>query len=187
MKNKDKQDIEDGSEAQDDAMEGSLSSRSFLEDQQLSQTKNYPSDVTPQDMYQYKKMRINPNADTDFSGLIDKDFTLANMGGEKPNLQEKRFAVGTYNLVKSVFVNDVFFADKNGFLAVDAFGTPLSQKVFDNEFEPVLTFLLGDIKSELAGSRALGSQREAVLDITTNLKKSVDKRRDDNNRSYGLG
>lgn len=192
MNKKEKKEYAEGAEFQEEMNENSGDSETFAKDMTLTQVKNYPSDVTPQDMYQYKKLRINPEALADYPGLVDKDFVLANMSGEKPNLQQKRFEVGTFNLVKSVFVTDVVteFYDKYGNLVIDEeTGNPfcVKKKMFDPQFEPILDFLKGDIKSELVGSRALGGNtREAVLDVTTNLSKTVEKKKERDTKQFGL-
>lgn len=191
MNKKEVKEARQGADLQEDINESSGDSSSFSQDIQLGQMKNYPSEAMPQDMYQYKKMRINPDAVADFPGLVDKDFVMANMTGDKPNLQQKRFEVGTFNLVKSVFVTEkiVEFVDATGNTILDEKGEALCirKNMFDSDFEPILEFLRGDIKSELVGSRALdGYTREAVLDITTSLRKEVDKRREEKKSNFGL-
>jgi hypothetical protein len=188
MNKKEKRDFEEGVEFQGDLDEGS--SGEIARDIDLSQHKNYPSEVTPQDLFQYKKMRMKPESSSDFPGNIDKDWVLSNMSGNKPNLQQKKFESGTFLLIKAVFVKraKVPILDVDGSQVVMG-GKPLffEGKVFDDAFQGVLDYVLSGIKSELVGSRGMGSDREAVLDITTGFRKQIEKKKSQDGKVFGMG
>lgn len=74
------------------------------DDQQIqsdfhSKDKFYPSDMNPQDFYQWKRLIVVPEASEDFKSKIDKDVTLANIGGVKPSLAELDFLLTTIELI----------------------------------------------------------------------------------------
>jgi hypothetical protein len=169
-----------------------LEEESGVDESQMKVTpqKLYPSDILPTDFYQYKKMRIIPDATADFGGVIDKDMVLSNLGGEKPNLHRINFVVETLELVNNVFVVEklVQVYDSNNNLIVDEKGNPVTVKrmVFDDTFHSIRRHLLASVKCLLTGSRAMGSDREAVLDITTTLKKDIMRKREQEKRRIGL-
>lgn len=189
MKKSDRDDVEEMQDIQQDSQESD--NQSIQQDFALAQSKNYPSDMLPQDMFQYKKLRMVPESRAEFEQVIDKDFVLANVEGKLPTIEESKFQVGTYNLVRQVFVCEELIPlfDKEGNQVLLADGTPMyiKNKGFDRAFEPIANFLLGDLKSAIVLSRAKGKDREAVLDITTNLQKTVKKNRDMENRTMGFG
>jgi len=188
MDKKDRKDYEEASEMQSDMEEASSSE--IARDMEMSRQKNYPSGVIPQDLYQYKRMRMQPESSADFPGQIDKDWVLANVSGQKPNLQQKRFEIGTYLLLKSVFTKNVKvpLTDAGG-QQISLEGKPafFEGKVFDDAFAPVAEYVLSMVKSELVGSRGMGADREAVLDITTGFRKMVEKKKAQEGRTIGLG
>ena len=139
------------------------------------ETKSYVSDENPSDIYQYKKMRLVPNSEAEFQGLVDKDVVLANIKDTKPDPKYLRF------LTETIIALDVFSVEKDMKLPVyDSNGNItkyVQQKVIvpDPEFDIIRAFLRGSLKSDLTMSRAMGSQREAVLDRTSNIGKSITK------------
>ena len=56
--------------------------------------------------------------------------------------------------------------------------------VADPEFDVIRAFLKGSYKSDLTLSRAMGREREAVLDRTSNIGKNISKEVNKNNK-YG--
>jgi hypothetical protein len=188
MNKREKADYAEAAEMQGDMEEAS--SGEIARDIDMTQHKQYPSGIIPQDLYQYKRMRMQPESSADFPGQIDKDWVLANISGDKPNLQQKKFEVGTYQLVKSIFVKKAMIPllDKDG-EPVLINGKPafFEGKIFDDAFQPVADYLLSSIKSELVGSRGMGGDREAVLDITTGFRKQVEKKRTQEGKILGMG
>ena len=139
------------------------------------ETKQYVSDENPSDIYQYKKMRLVPNSEAEFQGLVDKDVVLSNIKDSKPDPRYLRF------IAETIIAMDVFSVkrvmkvpqfDSNGkFLEyVDEIVS-----VPDPEFDIIRAFLKGSFKADLTMSRAMGSQREAVLDRTSNIGKTITK------------
>lgn len=189
MKRSERKDMNESIEAQQDMED--MSSREFAMDAELGKQKNYASGTIPQDLFQYKRMRILPESSSDFEGILDKDFVLSNMAGSKPSLQIKKFEVGTLLLIKSIFVKkqNIPLLDKEGQQIVMD-GTPVfyEGKVFDEEFAPVSEYVLALIKSELVGSRGMGNDREAILDVTSSLRKTVEKKKaESQNKIVGFG
>jgi hypothetical protein len=188
MNKKEKREFRDNVSFQDDL--GEDDNERIRSDLSLVDRKNYPSESVPQDFFQFKLQRMNPDASADFRGSIDKDWVLANIGGKKPNLSELSFKLGTHTLIKSVFVVDkvIPLLDSNGEQVVSG-GKPLffEGTVFDDTFQPVLDYVLGDIKSLLVGSRAIGGDREAVLLEQQGFKKVVERRKEQQGKVFGLG
>jgi hypothetical protein len=186
---KQRKEYEENMALQDDATEEDEDR--IQQEMNLAERKNYPSDSVPQDFFQFKLQRMNPNASTDFRGSIDKDWTLANLSGKKPELQELNFKLGTHTLLKNVFTveQNVPLTDSDGNALMDSKGRQvfMKGKVFDDTFQPVLEYVLGDIKSLLVGSRALGADREAVLLEQQGFKKVVEKRKEQQNKVFGMG
>jgi len=186
---KDREEFEEMNEMQQDTQESD--NQNIQQDFALAQAKNYPSDMLPQDMFQYKKLRMVPESRADFQNVIDKDFVLANVDGKLPTIEETKFQVGTFNLVKQVFVTDelmpLFDKEGNAIFSRDGTQIYIKNKGFDRSFEPIANFLLGEIKSGVVLSRAKGKDREAVLDITTNLRKEVNKRKMMDDKTMGFG
>ena len=52
------------------------------------------------------------------------------------------------------------------------------EKIFDKEFEPVSSMLTAGYKFDLCRSRAMGREREAILDRTTSISKEIGKKRE---------
>lgn len=160
-------------------------------DQGDVERKVYPSDMTPLDFYQYKKLRIIPDASTDFPGVVDKDVVLSNIKGEHPDLQHSKFVVETIELFQNIFVKEALVPvmDGGGNVRCDKEGNALVVKrmVFDDFFNPVIRMLLAGLKFELTGSRAMGKDRESVLDITTSFKKDVVRKKEERGRIMGFG
>lgn len=140
------------------------------------QTKGYVSDENPSDIYQYKKMRLVPNSEAEYQGLIDKDVVLANIKDVKPDPRYLRFVAET------IIALDVF----SKLIRVkvperDIDGRPTGKYnveeviVPDPAFDIIRNFLKGSYKADMTMSRAMGKDREAVLDRTSNIGKSVSK------------
>ena len=66
------------------------------------ETKSYASEDNPSDIYAYKKMRLVPNSESEFQGLIDKDVVLANVKDVKPDPMYLRF------MAETIIALDVF-------------------------------------------------------------------------------
>jgi len=139
------------------------------------ETKNYVSDENPSDIYQYKKMRLVPNSEAEFQGLVDKDVVLSNIKDVKPDPKYLRF------LTETIIALDVFSTEKD--VKIPDYdregnfkGSHVERIVVpDPEFDIIRSFLRGSLKSDLTMSRAMGSQREAVLDRTSNIGKNITK------------
>jgi hypothetical protein len=135
----------------------------------------YVSDDNPSDIYQYKKMRLVPNSEAEFQGLVDKDVVLSNIKDVKPDPKYLRFltetiiALDVFAVKKDIKVPD--YDDRGKFMGFHL-ETVL---VPDPEFDVIRSFLRGSLKSDLTMSRAMGAQREAVLDRTSNIGKSITK------------
>jgi hypothetical protein len=188
MKKKEREAFEDAVEFEGDMSEDS--SETISDDMDQAKSKDYASGMIPRDLFQYKRMRMQPESSTDFPGLIDKDFVLANMRGDKPNLQKKTFEAGTYILFKNVFTKKakVALTDKDG-QPIVVNGKPVfyEGRVFDEAFTPVTEMLLSMVKGELVGSRSMGGDREAVLDITTGFRKQFERKKEQNGKMFGMG
>lgn len=130
--------------------------------------RQYPSDITPQEFYGYKKFRSDPDAKSDFRGTVDKDVVFANIGGNKPGMEELNFRHGTSLLFKNIFLDQ----------AED-------QEEYD-AFRPVFDYLLGEYKFQIVASRAQGADREAVLDNITSIKKEVSRKKEEG-AGFGFG
>jgi hypothetical protein len=188
MKKKERDKFEDAVEFEEDM--GEDTSDVIADDMDLTRQKNYASGVIPQDLFQYKRMRMQPEASTDFPGQIDKDWVLANMKGDKPNLQQKKFEVGTYLLIRNVFTKKakVALTDKEGQQVIlNDKPVYFEGRVFDDAFTPVAEYVLSLIKSELVGSRGMGGDREAVLDITTGFRKQFERKKEQSGKVFGMG
>lgn len=182
-------------EQEDDMMNDYLNERddiNELTEEQLSQdlyesqrTGSYASEIMPDDVYKYKVMRLIPNSETDFRGLIDKDVVLANLRGAKPNINEVGFLAETIDLVKNILVTEKTFyvldEENKPILIQDSEGKKSFQKttktVFDPHFMPIISALTAKYKFYLSGSRAMGSDREAILDKSSFVKKDIQRLR----------
>ena len=156
--------------------------------------KNYVSDEIPNDIYHYKKMRLVPNSEAEFQGLVDKDIVLANVKDVKPDPQYLRFiaetivALDVFSKPKEVNVLD---EDGKPIPITDSKGNIISFEkqtiwVRDPEFDIIRQFLRGSFKADLTLSRAMGKDREAVLDRTQNIGKSVTKEGGNSKNKYGV-
>jgi hypothetical protein len=72
---------------------------------------------------------------------------------------------------------------------MDKNGNPVTFRrfVFDEAYRPIVSMLQAGYKSELVGSRAIGKDRESVLDITVNLRKEALRKQEQQGKSFGLG
>lgn len=139
------------------------------------ETKQYVSDENPSDIYQYKKMRLVPNSEAEFQGLIDKDVVLANLKNSPPDPKYLRY------IAETIIALDVFSIKKD--VQVPKFDSTGKFKGFkvetvivpDPEFDIIRAFLRGSFKADLTMSRGMGAQREAILDRTSNIGKSITK------------
>lgn len=160
------------------------SEEQFDRDFDAMQNKRYPSEDTPADIFQYKTLRLIPNSETDFKGMIDKDVVLANVRKNLPDPVYNKLVVETIAMFKKVFVieQDVMIADANGEPIKDKNGEPMivRRKVFDQEFDSVIEFLSSGFKYEHVASRAMGDDREAILDRSNILQKETRKTENQN-------
>jgi hypothetical protein len=153
-----------------------------------------PSNVTPEDYYQYKKFINLPESQAEFETKIDKDVVFANIGGQKPTMEELRFQVGTIDLFESEFVEELwiprrnqsgdFVRDKDNKIVMDL------EIRFDEAFRGCLTFLKAEYKFSVVASRAMGGQdRAAFLDISSNnrIQKEFSKKKETSSKFFGTG
>lgn len=140
------------------------------------QTKSYVSDENPSDIYQYKRMRLVPNSEAEFQGLVDKDIVLANLKDSKPDPKYLRF------IIETIIAFDVFSIKKTVKAPIFDKYSKFTGKyqdeevmVLDSEFDIIRAFLRGSFKADITMSRGMGNQREAVLDRTSNIGKSITK------------
>lgn len=154
-------------------------------DQQYNKPLQYASQIVPEDYFQYKKFSNLPEAQAEFPGLVDKDVVFANL---KPkDRAEQSFKVETINLCQNIFVKE------QDVMGVDNHGKPVVFKDvqrFDEDFRPIVEYLLVGFKYDIVSSRAEGDTRAAMLDITSfnNINKSITKKKADNNDSrWGFG
>lgn len=162
-------------------------------DNDMVNSRNYVSDEIPSDMYHYKKMRLVPNSEAEFQGLVDKDIVLANVKDIKPDPQYLRFIAETI-VALDVFSKptEVPVLDQNGKIVskIDSKGRDCGIEtqtawVRDTEFDIIRSFLRASFKSDLTLSRAMGKDREAVLDRTQNIGKEI-KKDEGNKNKYGV-
>jgi hypothetical protein len=167
-----------------------MSEQSFDRDIEMSNSPNYASDEVPTDMYRYKRMRLVPDSQAEFKGVLDKDVVLANVQNKRPDPDYLRY------IAETIVAMDVFskkqtifkFNDKheripilNNMGKVTGYQT-LEIDVPDEEFDIIRDFLRGSFKADLTLSRAMGDQREAILDRTQNFGKEIKK--SDNRNKY---
>lgn len=152
-------------------------------DQSMGQQRNYPSDMMPQDYFQYKKMVIVPEAQTDYPSILDKDVVLANLS--RNELEQHTFQVGTIQAVKDIFVHEEDIITLN-----PATNKPIIERtiMFDQSFNPVLNILLTQFKYHHIASRALGDTRAAMLDAMTisRIMKEFTKKKKSGERAVGV-
>ena len=155
---------------------------------------NYASNSSPETSFEYKKMILVPEAQAEFIGKIDKDVTLANLGGFKPDREELKFQVGTIELFAGEFVEERYIEviDEDGNKVIDAkTGLPFRRLVlvFDEAFRSCLNFLMAEYKFDIVASRAIGGERAAMLDTmtTTRIQKEFSKKKEMQNSSFGIG
>jgi hypothetical protein len=160
----------------------------------LRQNLNLPSNVMPEDYYQYKRFVNLPESQAEFETKIDKDVVFSNLSGNKPSIEELRFQVGTIELFESEFVEEIriprinpetgkFLRDLNGHVIYDL------EYRFDETFRGCLNFLKAEYKFSVVASRAIGSDRAAQLDITSanRISKEFQKKREDKQKLFGGG
>ena len=152
--------VEELGEGSDESVNNDLNSR---------RNKGYPSDEDPQDFYRWKRWRADPDAKTDFRGLVDKDVSFAKLSGNLPSIQQLNFLAGTIQLIQGRLVD-------NAITEEDAVA-----------FSEVINVLKVNYKFDLVSSRALGNDREAVLDNITSIKKEISKRKEKDGKGFGLG
>ena len=161
-----KKDIKEEFEIQTDFEESS--EKRFDED--FDRQRVYASEMNPEDQTAYKVMRLIPDSQTDFRGLIDKDIVLANMKDSKPDPQQQEFLLGTMMMFKEVFVKPVKvkFFDKETQKVVEK--TVLVPDEVQNCIIPILQ---AQFKYTHVSSRAMGDEREAKLDRSNYMEKNI--------------
>lgn len=202
MNKKEKQEMKEQLAIQEEY--SSESEEQFDRDLDSLRSGRYNSEISPSDLYQYKYMRLVPNSETDFRGLIDKDVVLANLQKKLPDPEYQKFIAETISAFKRVFIKyeKVIVADEKGKpilervwieerdnfgnKVLDKSGQPLMKlverpitkdiAVFDETFRPIVEFLQAGFKYEHVASRAMGDEREAILDRTTKLDKGIAKK-----------
>jgi hypothetical protein len=179
---KQRRDMEDEAEISEDI--SSMSEESLNRD--LETKNNYVSEDNPSDIYQYKKMRLVPNSEAEFQGLVDKDVVLANVKDVKPDPAYLRF------IAETIIAMDVFFIEKkvrvpyyNVSGKIEGYEDEII-RVPDPEFDVIRSFLKGSYKADLTLSRAMGRERESVLDRSSAINKSISKETNKSNK-YGGG
>lgn len=178
-----------------DAQEPYMESSDELMQNEARPQMNLPSNVMPEDYYQYKRFVNLPESQAEFSTKIDKDVVFSNLNGNKPSFEELRFQVGTIELFESEFVEEIkipridpsngkFIRDKEGRIVYDI------EYRFDEAFRGCLDFLKAEYKFSIVASRALGgSDRAAHLDITnaSRINKEFSKKREEKQKLFGGG
>lgn len=153
-----------------------------------------PSNISPENLFEYKKMVLIPESQAAHPNEIDKDIVFANLGGAKPSFEELSFQLGTIQLARDEFVvereiprrnmDGSFVRDREGFIIFDV------ERVFDEAFRGTLNYLEGQYKYAHVGSRALGGQeRAAYMDAVSigSIKKEFMKKKDNQGKTFGLG
>lgn len=148
--------------------------------------------ITPEDLFAYKVFRIQPDSKKEFEGLIDKDITLAKYSGKPPALDYLAFVAETITLINNILVVNKQFkmVDEDNNIIVGNDGKPVivTKKVPDDFFAPVTETLRNSLKFNSVGSRALGNDREAILDKTILMTKGIVKKGSEKkNRLIGMG
>lgn len=157
-------------------------------------------DFIPDDVFKYKYLRIVPTAADEFAGIVDKDSVLANIGGQRPNLDEIALVNQTIVLIKKIFVVEQEFAIPNeeGEPIIDIVRDEVTgnlvkrprivtMKVFDKSFQPLVDGFSVYNKTLQVSSRAMGDDREAILDRTTHLQKGIKKNDNKQKNVFGMG
>lgn len=168
MEKQRKKEIKEEFELQNDFEEDS--EKRFDED--FERQKLYASEMNPEDQTQYKVMRLIPDSQTDFRGLVDKDIVLSNLKESKPSADEQKFVLGTIMMFREVFVKKekVKFFDKVKKEVVER-----EVLVPDEVAETIIPILQADFKYVHVASRAMGDEREAKLDRAQYLEKNINR------------
>jgi hypothetical protein len=147
-------------------------------------------DFIPDDLFKYKYLRLVPKTQDKYEYLIDKDAVLSNVSGQKPNIDELSFTNQTIVLIQQVFRVDKQFyqADEEGNVLIEN-GQPkvVVKKVFDDSFIPIIEGLNSYKSSQQVLSRAIGDDREAILDRTQTLQKGITKKGEKKKNVLGFG
>lgn len=148
--------------------------------------------ITPEDMFAYKKFRIEPDAKQEFGGLIDKDITLAKYSGKPPKLEYLAFVAETSTLWDTIMIERKQFkmVDDDNVDVLDSKGRNIlvTRNVPDEFFNPIRLTLRNTLKFFSVGSRALGNDREAILDKTNLITKGIVKKSGEKrNKLMGMG
>lgn len=163
-----------------------------VDDAEYQRDKSYISDQVPTDQYRYKLFRMKPNAETDYRGIIDKDLVLANIQNVKPDVGYLQEVVECIVLIQQEFVieKDIILVDEAGNPVLDKDNRMHTRKMklFDDNFEPTISFLRAILKFQVNSSRAMGKDREAILDKSEFIGKSTLKGRTDQQKGvFGTG
>lgn len=190
LKSKEEKEFEKQMDAQEPYSEAS--DESISRDKEL----NYSSGMVAENMVEHKRMILIPESQAEFPGKIDKDVTLAHIGGALPSIEELRFQIGTIELFEGEFVEEreVEIVDEEGHKIMDAkTQKPLRRKIliFDEAFRSCLNFLKAEYKFAIVASRSIGDvgERAAGLDTmtTTRIQKEFSKKTDKSKSTVGFG
>lgn len=157
------------------------SEESFNKD--LEMQERYKQSDDAQNIFEYKVLRLIPNANNKHPDLIDKDVVLANLKESKPDAKELKFIAETITALKSILVTKqtVYYANEKGERITEktkdgkVVYKSEEQTVFDETFRPVIEFLETGFKYEHVASRAMGEERESKLDRSSFIGKEVKK------------
>jgi len=192
LKKSEQRDYEDVEETDTDTL---------LKDQELGGRRPYPSDVMPEDYYQYKRFVNLPESQSEFEGLIDKDVVFANLKGSAPNIEELSFQSGTIQWTKELFtvetrvfinINDPSrFTFNKDEIPEHELSDYVEKKtnIIDPDALPILKVLTNRFKFGIVSSRAIGDTRAGMLDTMTQtrISKELTRNRKESEKKFGLG
>ena len=176
-----------------DAQEPYMESSDEVMQNDIRANLNLPSNVMPEDYYQYKRFVNLPESQAEFETKIDKDVVFSNLSGQKPSLEELRFQVGTIELFESEFVEEIKIPriDENGRFIRDDKNRIIFdiENRFDETFRGCLNYLKSGYKFSIVAARAIGNDRAAQLDITSanRISKDFQKKREEKKKMWGGG
>lgn len=151
----------------------------LLKDQELAR-KPYPSDMLPEDYYQYKKFVNLPESQAEFEGLIDKDVVMANLSNS--DREELNYRAVSVQWTKEIFTQEVdvfinsenpkeYYFNRHEIPEGDEDKFIIKRTVvFDQEAQPILNILKAGYKFRIVSSRATGDTRASMLDTMTQTR-----------------